>query len=65
MSGGVEWYALLRNHDERAYEKAIQYAEGVTLKHNLGVLAAADCEVACVMLACEILGLSLPRQASP
>ena len=51
------WYATLRNADPEAYRKAIQYAEGVSLNHNLPDKAAAACEVSHVMLACELLGI--------
>ena len=49
------WYRALRAVEPDAYRKAISYAEGVTLQHNLSDKLAADIEVACVMLACELL----------
>lgn len=51
------WYATLKNAEPDVYRKAIQYAEGVSLNHNLADKAAAACEVSHVMLACELLGL--------
>jgi hypothetical protein len=52
-----KWYAALKAVEPEAYFKAIQYAEGVTLKFNLPEKAAVECERSHVMLACELLGI--------
>jgi len=51
------WYKTLRAVEPDAYRKAIEFSEGVSLTHNLDTKVAADVEVACVMLACDLLGV--------
>ena len=53
------WYAALRNCDPEAFRKAIQAAEGCSITHRLSTKVGADIEVACVMLACDLLGVSI------
>lgn len=51
------WYRTLKAVEPEAYRKAIEYGQGVSLTHDLDNNIAADVEIACVMLACELLGV--------
>ena len=53
-----KWYRALKQERPDAYKKAIEYTEGVTLKFGVPSKAAADYEVAAVLLACDLLGIS-------
>ena len=53
------WYAALRNADSEAYFKAIRYAEGISIQHHLSTEVAAEVEISHIMLACELLGVSI------
>lgn len=51
------WFRALKAARPFDYRKAIEYAEGVTLRHNLPLKVGAEIEQATVMLACELLGI--------
>lgn len=53
--GWGNWYRTLKAVDRDAYDKAIRYAEGVSLSFDIPLKAGAEIERAMVMLACELL----------
>ena len=52
-----KWYRALKAVEPDAYKKAVEYAQGVSLNHQLPLKVSADIEIASVMLACELLGI--------
>lgn len=50
-----KWYRTLKAVEPEAYEKALRYAEGLSLKFNLPLSHASEIERSHVMLACELL----------
>lgn len=49
------YYIALKARHPKKHSRAVQYAEGVTLAHNLDPEIAATVESACILLACELL----------
>ena len=52
-----KWYSALRAVEPEAYEKALIYAEGLSLQFNLPLSHASEIERSHIMLACELLGV--------
>jgi len=52
------WYLALKAVEPDAYQKAIQYAEGICLNGAVSHKRAAEVEAAFVMLACELLNVN-------
>jgi len=51
------WYLALKAVEPDAYQKALQYAEGICLKYAFSHEGAAEVEAAFVTLACELLNV--------